>query len=640
MKKLTCLFLLLFLFVGGTSAFASNSSKMIIINKNSNELAYYNQGKLEKKFKVTTGRQSNYTPEGSFKIVNKIKNRPYYKDNIPGGDPSNPLGDRWLGLNARGTYGTTYAIHGNNNPNSIGTYASAGCVRMYNDDVRWLFEQVSLNTPVIITSSKDSFDRIATANGYIVGSKINKIIVNKTSPQPVNTSITVTTSLSSGSTSDTLYKFMVHDGKSWTTLNNFSKTNKIEWKPAKPGLYTLKVQVKNKHSKNSFDDEKEILNFVVFEQAKVNSLKVHKVSPQPTKTTLTISAQTNHKSDNIYKFSYYNGEKWVTIQDFSTKSKATWTPKKSGSYKIRVQVKHKLSKKKFDSEKIINYKIFDKAKINEVVVSQQSPQPINSSLRITASSNNNKNNLFKFQVFNGNKWVTIQDFSSKNKATWKPTKAGSYQIKVLAKNKNSNKKFESETIISYDIFNEAKINKLLVNKQSPQPINSTINITAQSNSKNNNVFKFQIYNGDKWVTIQDFASKNQTSWKPTKAGSYQIKVLAKHKDSKNKYDSQKTIDYTVFTPALLTNFDVDKTSPELANTEIQFSAQSNETNDHLYKFSIYNGVEWSVLQDYSQQNYYNWYPTNTGTYTIRTEVKHRLSNDNFDDSKEMTFVIE
>jgi hypothetical protein len=546
MKKLTCLFLLLFLFLGGTSAFASSSSKMIIINKNSNELAYYNQGKLEKKFKVATGRQSNYTPEGSFKIVNKIKNRPYYKDNIPGGHPSNPLGDRWLGLNARGTYGTTYAIHGNNNPNSIGTYASAGCIRMYNDDVRWLFDQVSLNTPVIITSSKDSFDRIATANGYIIRSKINKIIVNKTNPQPVNTPITVSASLSSGSTSDTLYKFMVHDGKSWTTLNNFSKTNKIKWKPAKSGLYTLKVQVKNIHSKNSFDDEKEILNFVVFEQAKVNSLKVNKVSPQPTKTALTISAQTNHKSDNTYKFSYHNGEKWVTIQNFSTKSKATWTPKKSGSYKIRVQVKHKLSKKKFDSEKIINYKIFDKAKINDVVV----------------------------------------------------------------------------------------------NKQSPQAINSTINITAQSNSKNNNVFKFQIYNGDKWVTIQDFASKNKTSWKPTKAGSYQIKVLAKHKDSKNKYDSQKTIDYTVFTPALLTNFNVDKTSPQLANTEIQFSAQSNQTNDHLYKFSIYNGVEWSVLQDYSQQNYYNWIPTNTGTYTIRTEVKHRLSNDKFDDRKEMSFVIE
>ncbi|MDQ0254741.1 peptidoglycan hydrolase-like protein with peptidoglycan-binding domain [Evansella vedderi] len=158
----------LFTFLVPLSTMAADG-QFIIINKTTNELAFYENEKLYRVFPVATGKSPELTPEGNFIIVNKIVNRPYYKENIPGGDPANPLGNRWLGLDARGTWGTTYAIHGNNNPSSIGTYASAGCIRMHNDDVKWLFDQVKENTPVIIVSSTKSFDSIAKANGYNVG---------------------------------------------------------------------------------------------------------------------------------------------------------------------------------------------------------------------------------------------------------------------------------------------------------------------------------------------------------------------------------------------------------------------------------------------------------------------------------------
>lgn len=168
MKKIIISFMLLVSIVFFEAPALAADGELIIINKSNNQLAYYNNHKLVKTFKVGTGRQPSYTPEGKFKIVNKIKNRPYYTDNIPGGDPRNPLGDRWLGLNARGTWGTTYAIHGNNNPKSIGGYVSAGCIRMYDDQVEWLYDQVEVNTPVIITTSNKSFNAIAASNGYKV----------------------------------------------------------------------------------------------------------------------------------------------------------------------------------------------------------------------------------------------------------------------------------------------------------------------------------------------------------------------------------------------------------------------------------------------------------------------------------------
>ncbi|WP_339222695.1 L,D-transpeptidase family protein [Paenibacillus sp. FSL H8-0332] len=154
----------------GSAQAASASSDLIIVNKKTNKLAYYSDGKLVKIFPVATGKTKSLTPEGSFKMVVKIKNRPYYKDKIPGGDPANPLGDRWLGLEVNDTYGTTYAIHGNNNESSIGKYVSAGCIRMHNDDIHWLYPKISKNTRVIITTSGLEMAGIAEKNGYRLGS--------------------------------------------------------------------------------------------------------------------------------------------------------------------------------------------------------------------------------------------------------------------------------------------------------------------------------------------------------------------------------------------------------------------------------------------------------------------------------------
>ncbi|WP_052410092.1 L,D-transpeptidase family protein [Paenibacillus durus] len=180
----TTLSLMLALILLCTGIFAGEAdaagTQMLVINKKVNKLAFFDGGKLVKVFPVATGREQSLTPEGSFKIVNKIKNRPYYKDHIPGGDPANPLGDRWLGLDALGTRGTTYAIHGNNRESSIGKYVSAGCIRMHNDDIHWLFPRVMKNTTVVITSSALDMESIARKYGYVLGTNTfaGTIVVN------------------------------------------------------------------------------------------------------------------------------------------------------------------------------------------------------------------------------------------------------------------------------------------------------------------------------------------------------------------------------------------------------------------------------------------------------------------------------
>jgi lipoprotein-anchoring transpeptidase ErfK/SrfK len=62
-----------------------------------------------------------------------------------GGGPGNPLGARALYLG-----NTDYRIHGTNNPTSIGTQVSSGCIRMRNADVIDLYHRVSIGTKVIV----------------------------------------------------------------------------------------------------------------------------------------------------------------------------------------------------------------------------------------------------------------------------------------------------------------------------------------------------------------------------------------------------------------------------------------------------------------------------------------------------------
>jgi lipoprotein-anchoring transpeptidase ErfK/SrfK len=73
-----------------------------------------------------------------------IDRQPYLPRFMAGGE-SNPLGARALYLGK-----TLYRIHGTNQPSTIGTYVSSGCIRLTNDDVSDLYSRVQVGTRVVV----------------------------------------------------------------------------------------------------------------------------------------------------------------------------------------------------------------------------------------------------------------------------------------------------------------------------------------------------------------------------------------------------------------------------------------------------------------------------------------------------------
>jgi lipoprotein-anchoring transpeptidase ErfK/SrfK len=76
--------------------------------------------------------------------VEMLKRRPDLPTFMAGG-PENPLGARAMYLGS-----TLYRIHGSNEPWTIGTAVSSGCIRMRNEDVIDLYERVKVGTRVIV----------------------------------------------------------------------------------------------------------------------------------------------------------------------------------------------------------------------------------------------------------------------------------------------------------------------------------------------------------------------------------------------------------------------------------------------------------------------------------------------------------
>jgi lipoprotein-anchoring transpeptidase ErfK/SrfK len=82
-----------------------------------------------------------WSPPDSIKHEN-----PKIPDVIPSGSSSNPMGAAAMTLSG----GNEYAIHGTNNPGSIGGFVSHGCIRMYNSDIMDLYERAGLGTKVVV----------------------------------------------------------------------------------------------------------------------------------------------------------------------------------------------------------------------------------------------------------------------------------------------------------------------------------------------------------------------------------------------------------------------------------------------------------------------------------------------------------
>ncbi len=118
----------------------------VVVSKSRHTLTLKAGEEVLKVYRVSTG-SGDLTPVGTFPVVNKVVDPPWYRPGevIPAGSPKNMLGSRWIGISKKG-----YGIHGTNDPATIGFSCTEGCIRMKNEDVEELFVVLPVDAEVVI----------------------------------------------------------------------------------------------------------------------------------------------------------------------------------------------------------------------------------------------------------------------------------------------------------------------------------------------------------------------------------------------------------------------------------------------------------------------------------------------------------
>ena len=133
------------------------SAGTVVVRTNERSLYYVLGGGKAMRYPVGVGRAGKQWSGTTF-INGKMlrpawappavvrRDKPNLPDVVPAGAPNNPVGAAVMFL-----AGGERAIHGTNNPGSIGGAVSYGCIRMFNADVLDLYGRVGFVTTVIVT---------------------------------------------------------------------------------------------------------------------------------------------------------------------------------------------------------------------------------------------------------------------------------------------------------------------------------------------------------------------------------------------------------------------------------------------------------------------------------------------------------
>lgn len=150
-KFLITIFCLMFVSLPAHSLRPLNQKYAMVLNVASRKVILYNNGVPTKEYPVGVGKSLTPTPLGNFRVVRRIFNpswiNPYRQSKVIGPGAMNPIGQYWLGF-AMNTKKQEYGFHSTTDISSVGQASTHGCIRMYPEDIKELFNLVTVGTPV------------------------------------------------------------------------------------------------------------------------------------------------------------------------------------------------------------------------------------------------------------------------------------------------------------------------------------------------------------------------------------------------------------------------------------------------------------------------------------------------------------
>lgn len=130
---------------------SASDTTQVVVDLSDRRVYVFRYDEVIASYPIAIGKKGWETPTGNFQVIHK-EHHPIWRhpitDAIFDGGTNSPLGDRWIGFWSDGR--NEIGFHGTPDVDLVGAAVSHGCLRMRNPDVRMLYSQVSLNTPVLV----------------------------------------------------------------------------------------------------------------------------------------------------------------------------------------------------------------------------------------------------------------------------------------------------------------------------------------------------------------------------------------------------------------------------------------------------------------------------------------------------------
>jgi N-acetylmuramoyl-L-alanine amidase len=532
----------------------------------------------------------------------------------------------------------------------------------------WSVSGVALLTGanVITITARDAAGNTATDTltvTYTAPLTLSSLTANLTPPQTTGTAITFTATATNG-TAPYQYKWWHYDGASWTVLQSWSTSNTFTWTPTTANAASrIAVWIRNAGSTaDAYDNaaSNASIAFPVTAAAtplSVTSLTANRTAPQQTGTPVTFSAAASGGSSPYqYKWLLSDGTSTTVLQAWSTSSTVTWTPSTANpSYQITVWARSASNTadaaENANSTRTMPFAITSAPTpltLTSITPNVSAPQQAGTAITFTANvSGGTAPQQYKWWLFAGGTWTVVRGWSTSNTYTWTPSASdGSYRVGVWVRSASSTADtFDNPAAngsLPYPVTPAAPtpaqlaLTGLTANLASPQATGSPITFAAAATGGTAPYqYKWLVTSGGTTTVLRAWATGNTYTWTPTATGTYQISVWVRSasntNDAPENANSSGSFSFTITTPSAgpltLNGLTSNLSAPQPVGTPVTFTAAaSGGTAPYQYKWWLYNGSAWVVLQSWTSSSSLIWTPTApSGAYRVAVWVRNASS---------------
>jgi spore germination protein YaaH len=472
---------------------------------------------------------------------------------------------------------------------------------------------------------------------------------SKASPQPPGVVLTLTASATCPGTAQ--YRFWVRDlAGRWSIAQDYSATSTFSWNTAgrAPGSYGLEVDVRGAGSTAAYDTVANLTFTIYAPPCAKPTLSAAPASPQGTGTQVALTATTSACPTPTYRFYVQPpGGAWQVVRDYSTANTYTWPATgAAGGYRLEVDVRDQTSSASYEAYTDAAYQLNACASA-ALTTSAPPPEPAGTTITLSASSSCPGRPEYRFWTrAPGGAWKVAQDYSSAASYSWSTAGLadGVYGLEVDVRDQSATVSYEATTNTTF-MVDACSNARLAVDKASPQPVGTTVNLTASATCLGTAEYRFWVRPpGGNWTIVQDYGPSATYAWSTAgkAAGTYGLEVDVRNHGSVDSYETVANLTYSLGVVACATpTLQASPASPQGAGTAVTLSATTSGCPYPRYRFWVAAPAgAWAIVQDYSPASSYVWKaPATMGTYRLEVDVRDQSSTSSYDHVANTTYVV-